>query len=87
MMGNRSGLQLLIIMRDNIHLIGAFGLCSLVDTLWRQNTISQNEMLVLEDFLNSNLPDNKCSRNTYYCWPRGAQAPRLKWLNKQIKMF
>jgi hypothetical protein len=91
-MKDREIKELLIIMRDNIDLIGkkpgiagmvTSGLCILLTDLLILKKITVIERRYMISFLNNHLPP--VDPHTGYVWRIGAKAPRLRWLNEQIE--
>lgn len=86
--------ELLTILRDNADVNGDkihAGLCFEVDELSRKNIISISEKELLQEYIEENMPERIIS-NIYttfvsaWGWTVSEWPPRLKWLNKHIKL-
>ena len=81
----RTTKELLILLRDELpNRIDDEGMCSVIQFMKFDRLISYDEMKLLEYYLIKNDPKTK-HLNTDYWWEEGDLAPRIKWLNKQIK--
>ena len=49
------------------------------------NSISNKEYVMLDNYLNNNLP-KRCYEYTKYCWKPRYWTHRRKWLQKQIEL-
>lgn len=85
MSNNRSISKLLVIMRNNIHLMDTFGLCFLTGMLLRNGHINKDEHYSLTLYMGDNRPVDKswCG----YWWPKYEVKPRKEWLENQIKLL
>ncbi len=97
-MKNRPIVELLKILLENIHLISAYpqtdkdglwlyptsGLCKLSENLFFVGIMTEEEYRTIWKYLDENLPTKQ---KNGYCWRMGSKAPRIKWLNTEIKMF
>ena len=62
------------------------GLCSITQTLVFNNVISREEKTILRRYIYHNRPNpNSITIKGYYWIPCQSQ-PRIKWLNKHIKL-
>lgn len=63
------------------------GLCHWVDYMWRYNRITWKELIKLRKYIEENRPKNIywIMGNGYY-WKRDDINPRIKWLQKHIKL-
>ena len=85
MSNNRSISKLLVIMRNNIHLMDTFGLCFLTGMLLRNGHINKDEHYSLTLYMEDNKPEG--ADIDKYWWPKGEKEPRLDWINKQIQIL
>ena len=84
--------ELLILLRDNIKPQTKYlfwkrinaGLCFEKYQLVEKGLIDDDEYLILSYYLNDNLPPK--TYNWFYYWKPKLWKPRLKWLNKHIKL-
>ena len=60
------------------------GICWLIFTMSRNGVISPEEHLAISDYLYDNRPNR--SKNRMYFWKEGSKPPRIKWLEKHIKL-
>lgn len=69
------------------------GLCSVSQTLYRNNLINYYELLKLSFYIKSNRPQigekyySKAMKNSDYFWKIGWWSPRKQWLTDQIKLL
>ena len=97
----RSKLELLQLVKNeytNKKLVYPFGhkypgLCAVLLTLWEDRLINLSEYRVMTEYLYEMAPKNKLvilakmsEYNTYYFWEKYERAPRLRFLNKLIKL-
>lgn len=87
----RSIHQLLIILRDNAEVENdriSSGLCREIHTSSYRDLITEQEALLLFDYLFSS-PYSATKNLRYgepFYWPRSEWPPRLEWLNQQIEL-
>jgi hypothetical protein len=82
---DRDILELLILMINNIHKIGAWGpsgLCGLSDMLVDNELISDQENNIIMDYIEANKPTN--AGDPWWFEPFSI-PPREAWLDEQIK--
>ena len=82
-MRTRSDKELLIILRDNIHLLKT-GICFLTRQLCDKGIITEEEQTELLQYINIHRP-KMGTFEKYYFWPPREQEPRLHWINQQLK--
>ena len=90
-MKTRTIKELLQVMLDNQHLFYE-GLCRLSVSLTSKGLISFHEKDMLLTYIKANRPKLRaciryifCTEFNYY-WTPGDITPRIKWLNKHIKL-
>lgn len=78
--------ELLQLMLNNVHLITIYN-CGICD-LRLHLDFTQNEKKVIFEYINSNKPWFKYIRlyEYDYWWKKGKVKPRIKWLEKYIKL-
>lgn len=81
----RTDRELLIILRDNIDLLET-GLCYLALDCQRELLISKAEEYKIIKYIHNHKPKKTWNTNSYYWQPR-LKPPRLRWLNKRIKLL
>jgi len=90
-MKNRTIKELLQLMLDNQKLFST-GLCFWTIKLFSSRLITENEYFLLNDYIKANRPSKYSSidaykyRNTNLYWKENNIKPRIKWLNKHIKL-
>lgn len=84
--------ELLEIMLENKDLFKN-GLCSWVVLLYSYDRISNKEYLILMEYIENNRPSIFSSLNSFlsqisnsYYWKSGDINPRIKWIQKHIKI-
>jgi len=85
MENNRSIIELLKIVLDNVNSvesIGIGGLCSLIDELYLDDYINTDELDMLSIYMGDNIPEDKSWIE--YWWPKFEVKPRREWLTAQI---
>jgi hypothetical protein len=88
MENNRSIIELLKIVLDNVNSvesIGIGGLCSLIDELYLDDYINTDELDMLSIYMGDNIPVDKSWCD--YWWPKYEVKPRKEWLENQIKLL
>ena len=84
--------ELLIILRDNANVTKSWfglkqriksGLCNEISMLCDSDVITVVEFYMLNNYLINNKP---ITGGKYFYWNRYEWKPRLKWLNKHIKL-
>ena len=78
----RSIKELLELMLEHKELFGC-GLCFWINTLFFRKLIKKSELISLRGYIIANKPENK--KNIGYWWKKRNIAPRIKWINTQIK--
>jgi hypothetical protein len=58
------------------------GLCELINKMFLLYYISNEERILLKNYLKENIPD--ISKKGIYWWPRGEKEPRIKWLHEEL---
>ncbi len=87
----RSIKELLQLMLNNKHLF-IDGLCQWNRALCQNQLIDYKEYSTLEDYIDDNAPFFFTIKRSFwyrgyrYYWPKGDIKPRLKWINKHIKL-
>ena len=85
--------ELLIILKDNAVVINSWfglkqrinsGLCREVNRIQDKDLITEEELLLLYKHIAIFAP--KSPQGVGYSWTKSEWKPRLKWLNKQIKL-
>ena len=87
MVNNRSTLELLKIVLDNVNTVESSwigGLCMLSENLFVTDVITEEEYRTILKYLDENLPTKQ---KNGYCWRMGSKLPRKKWLENQIKLL
>jgi hypothetical protein len=75
---------LLTLLRDHIQIHGVItGLCSELYVIRRREEMTWGELQSLEYYLDTHEP--LCPLWHPYWWKPGNAAPRVRWLNRQIK--
>ncbi len=74
--------ELLELMRDNDQFF-VTGLCGWAANLWMDDFITSKEHTLINCYLENNLPPKKPNK---FCWRIAGIKPRLKWINKHIKL-
>lgn len=84
--------KLLLILKDEITNNNHVGLCSSAFILWNKDKITLDQSYKLENYIFTHRPIRRpisCTKkdwlNNYY-WTRFDKLPRLRWLNKHIKL-
>ncbi len=88
MENNRSIIELLKIVLDNVNSvesIGIGGLCGLVGELYLDDYINTDELDMLSTHMGDNIPEDKSWCD--YWWPKYEVKPRKEWLETQIKIL
>lgn len=63
-----------------------YGLCNLVWQLkWTSNQVSDEGIYFFEEYLRSHEPPTLVDQ--FYYWKVGEKAPRIEWLEEQIKIL
>jgi hypothetical protein len=74
--------NVLILLLDNQNLFST-GICDWVESLEKNNLITENESILFFDYMKNNIPN---SRN-YFCgfwWKMGKIEPRIEWIFAQL---
>lgn len=82
-MKTRSNYELLIILRDNMHMF-EWGLCMLTAKLGDLSIINKDEEEKLIHYIDKNRPRRM---EFMYGWTPGEISPRLEWLNDNIRQL
>ena len=88
MVNNRSTLELLKIVLDNVNTVESSwigGLCTLIEVLYLDDFISTDERDILSIHMGDNKPEG--ADIDKYWWPKGEIQPRKEWLENQIKLL
>lgn len=88
MVNNRSTLELLKIVLDNVNTVESIsigGLCPLLEELYLDDFISTDELDILSIHMGDNKPVDKSWCD--YWWPKYEVKPRKEWLENQIKLL
>lgn len=81
-------LEVMLLHKDKITL----GLCGLAIKLYDNDIITVEEHIRIDNYIQHNRPSAFSSisalrsRRSNYYWVRGDIKPRIKWLNKHIKL-
>lgn len=81
--------ELLQIMLDNKQHF-CYGLCYWADTLYFHDILTEDEYFRLDHYISENLPTFTWYKLLHpfevaYCWEKDDIAPRIKWIEAQIK--
>jgi hypothetical protein len=78
---------LLTVLRDYIAKEGLFGggMCATLVWMRREGVITPGEFYLLFRYLREHKPLEAIRKNHAFWWPVGIVAPRIQWLNKQIR--
>ncbi len=74
--------ELLMLMKSNEQLF-VTGLCGWSANLYVFELITLQEHTIVNCYLHKNLPPKKSNA---FCWKIGSIQPRLKWIEKHIKL-
>lgn len=89
-MGQKTLVELLILLRDLIISKPVIGMCFGIEHLWLNDKITLNEKHILRDYILSHKPItfstfvNITNRNWFW-WGKFKKKPRIRYLNKHIK--
>lgn len=81
----RNTKELLILLRDNMDLLTS-GMCQLALRLSHKGIMTDNEYEKVRTYLNNHKPKNLIPERSLWWWFCGEKEPRLKWLNRHIKI-
>ena len=74
--------KVLILLLDNQYLFST-GICDWVESLEKNNLITETELLWMDDYLKNNIPEPRLFIQGFW-WKMGKIEPRIEWIQAQL---
>ena len=79
---NRLVKNVLILLLDNQYLFST-GICDWVESLEKNNLITETELLWMDDYMKNNIPNSRLFIFGFW-WNCGEIEPRIEWIQAQL---